>query len=247
MNLKEKIAKAFSAWDTNKSIWENLKNIGGIIKNAVVEWWETSPFKVLWDTKVWPMIEPFVKSLTDLKNRIVNAFKGWDSSKSIWDNLKNIASTIKDAIIEWWNDDKNPIKAVYNKYIAPIVGKIRDIVAPIIEKIKAIWNSLKNKLSKVYIHIPVWDKDIYPFAALVNEPFLRNGGESAADAKTRIDKENIDEKLKKIAALEKDIATDNYWGGDHEVKKQRDREKIAALRQEIDDYKKSSINSTEIV
>lgn len=128
MNLKEKITKAFSAWDTNKSIWENLKNIGGIIKDSLVEWWETSPFKVLWDTKVWPMIEPFVKSLTDLKNRIVNAFKGWDTNKSIWNNLKNIGGIIKNAVVEWWNDDKNPIKAVYNKYIAPIVEKIKGLI-----------------------------------------------------------------------------------------------------------------------
>lgn len=120
-NLKDKIVQAFSAWDTSKSIWENLKNIGGIIKDSVVEWWNESPFKKLWDETVWPMVKPFIESLTDLKNRIVNAFRGWDSNKSIWENLKNIASTIKTAIIEWWNDDKNPIKAVYNKYIAPIV------------------------------------------------------------------------------------------------------------------------------
>lgn len=120
-NLKDKIVQAFSAWDTSKSIWENLKNIGGIIKDSVIEWWNESPFKKLWDETVWPMVKPFIESLTDLKNKIVNAFRGWDSNKSIWDNLKNLASTIKTAIIEWWNDDKNPIKAVYNKYIAPIV------------------------------------------------------------------------------------------------------------------------------
>ena len=121
MNLKDKIVQAFSAWDTSKSIWENLKNIGGIIKDSVIEWWNESPFKKLWDETVWPMVKPFIESLTDLKNRIVNAFRGWDSNKSIWENLKNLASTIRTAIVEWWSDDKNPIKAVYNKYIAPIV------------------------------------------------------------------------------------------------------------------------------
>ena len=236
MNLYEKIKTAFSAWDTNKSIWENLKNISGIIKDSVMEWWENSPFKEFYDK----YLDPIVKSLGNLVNRIKtiwNNFK-WDENKSFLENLKGFASTIVQAVKDWWNDPENPIKATYNKYIKPIVDKISEKISPIIEKLKEIWNSLKIKLSKVYFHIPVWDKDIYPFAALVNEPFLRNGGESAADAKVRQDKEEIDDKLAKIAELKHSVANDRYvWSG--EKGRQKDREEIARLEKEVADYKKS--------
>lgn len=156
LNLKNKIVKAFSAWDTNKSIWDNLKNIGGIIKDSLVEWWETSPFKVLWDTKVWPMIEPFVKSLTDLKNRIVNAFKGWDSNKSFWENLKNVGSIVWDTIKDWWS------KSIFKEYWEKAKTLINDVMAPIrnwyetsalkewIDKIVGILSPISDMVMGIY-------------------------------------------------------------------------------------------------
>ena len=61
-NLIARVKQAFSAWDTSKSIWDNLKNIAGIIKQAVMEWWETSPFKKAYDSVVAPVIDS-VKNL----------------------------------------------------------------------------------------------------------------------------------------------------------------------------------------
>ena len=113
--LKDKIVKAFSAWDTNKSIWENLKNIGGIIKDSIVEWWENSPFKTLWDETVWPMLEPFITSLSELKDRIVKAFSAWNPEISIWENLKNIGGILIDSLTEWY--EKSPFKLVIDELV----------------------------------------------------------------------------------------------------------------------------------
>ena len=121
--LKNKIVQAFSAWDTNKSIWENLKNIGGIIKNAVAEWWEGSPFKQFWDNKVWPMLEPFITSLTELKDNIVQAFSAWDVNQSIWDNLKNIGGIIISSVSEWY--ENSPFKKVIDNYVVAPLKMLR--------------------------------------------------------------------------------------------------------------------------
>lgn len=85
--------------------------------------WE--PVKKMWDTKVWPMIEPFIKSLTQLKDNIVKAFSAWDTNKSIWENLKNIGSILRDTIVEWW--DNSPFKVFYETYLKPFVDSASEL------------------------------------------------------------------------------------------------------------------------
>ena len=138
--LKDKIVKAFSAWDTNKSIWENLKNIGGIIKDSIVEWWENSPFKTLWDETVWPMLEPFITSLSELKDRIVKAFSAWNPEISIWENLKNIGGILIDSLTEWY--EKSPFKLVIDELVN--IVKLY-VVAPL----KGIQRKLKSFVAKL--------------------------------------------------------------------------------------------------
>ena len=125
-NLKDTIVKAFSAWDPNISIWDNMKNMAGIIKNAVLDWWENSPFKILWDQTVWPMLEPFITSLTELKDRIVNAFKAWDTDKSIWENLKNLSSIIVSSVKEWY--ENSPFKKVIDNYVVAPLKQLKQKV-----------------------------------------------------------------------------------------------------------------------
>lgn len=115
-NLKDRIVKAFSAWDSNKSIWENLKNIGGIIKDAVIAWWNDSPFKEFYENN----LKPFIDSVKDLFGRLANLggfikqaiLDWWNGDSSLGDTLKNIGSTLVNAVKEWWNGD-NPIRIWY--------------------------------------------------------------------------------------------------------------------------------------
>lgn len=156
--LKDKIVKAFSAWDTNKSIWENLKNIGGIIKDAVIEWWDNSPFKTFYEQN----LKPFVESVKDLFSRLANLggfikdaiLDWWNGDSSLGDTLKNIGSTLVNAVKEWWNGD-NPIRKWYEANLKP--------------KIDAI----KQKLGSIEIKIPVIGT-IRPFGLLVGKPAFEN-------------------------------------------------------------------------
>lgn len=131
--LKDKIVKAFSAWDTNKSIWENLKNMTSIIKDAVVEWWDTSPFKTLWDQSVWPMIKMFIDELTKLKNTLLGVFKGWDTNKPFLENLVGLGTAIVSAMKKWWTESE--LKKLYDKHVQPLIDKalayLNDLLKPI--------------------------------------------------------------------------------------------------------------------
>ena len=161
--LKNKIMDIFKGWDSSKSILENLGDIGAKIKDAIASWWETSPFKKLYDDK----LKKFVDSIINLFNQIKDIFKGWDSSKSILENLGDIAGKIGEAISSWWNKDDNPFKVFYNDKIKPIIDKISEVVAPIVEKIKEVWKSLKEKLGNIE-----WDlfvAKIRPFGFLVGK------------------------------------------------------------------------------
>lgn len=131
-NLKDKIVKAFSSWDTNKSIWENLKNIGGILKNAVIEWWNNdNPFKKVYDEYVQPVIGDIVNFI----NTVKNAFAQWDTNKSIWENLKNIGGIILDSLSEWW--ENSAIKKIWDEKISPLIDQLKnylsDLLKPLIE------------------------------------------------------------------------------------------------------------------
>lgn len=106
-------------------IWDKLCEFGKWFYDNYIDKYLVQPFmkyvwnplKELWENKVWPMIEPFVKSLSELKDKIVQAFSAWDTNKSIWENLKNISGIIVDAVVEWW--DKSPFKEFYEKYLEP--------------------------------------------------------------------------------------------------------------------------------
>jgi len=66
----ERIKNAFAQWDTNKSIWENLKNIGGIIKDSIKEWWEKSSIKVAYDTYIKPIVDKIQSVVIDAINKL---------------------------------------------------------------------------------------------------------------------------------------------------------------------------------
>ena len=127
--LKDNIVKAFSAWDTNKSIWENLKNISGIIKDAVVSWWNDSPFKVFYEKH----IEPFVKSAADLFSRLKNLggfikqaiLDWWNGDSSLGDTLKNIGTTVWNTVKEWWNG------SVFKEYWDKLTSYLSDLLQPL--------------------------------------------------------------------------------------------------------------------
>lgn len=138
-NLKNRIVQAFSAWDTSKSIWENLKNIGSIVKNSVLEWWNESPFKAFYEQ----YLEPFVNSAKDLFNRLANLggfikdaiLDWWNGDSSLGDTLKNIGTTIMDTVKEWYAT--SPLKPVVDEIIralklyviAPLNGIKRKVAA----------------------------------------------------------------------------------------------------------------------
>lgn len=147
--LKDKIVKAFSAWDTNKSIWENLKNIAGIIKDAIMEWWETSPFKAAYDKFIKPVVESVSNLITRIKKIWAN-FK-WDENKSFIDNLRDITGIIKDAVMKWWTDDKNPIRKFYNEHIKPIIDTLSDFAKNVKDAVISWWEStsLYQEIQKI--------------------------------------------------------------------------------------------------
>lgn len=105
-------------WDENKSFFENLKCIASIVTDAVLDWWNSSPFKTFYET----YLEPFVNDIRAFVGRITQAFSEWDTNKSIWENLKNIGGIIRESIKEWWED--STIKKYYDKYIRPVVEKV---------------------------------------------------------------------------------------------------------------------------
>ena len=82
------------------------------------------PLKELWDTKIWPVIQPFVESIQNLVARIKNIWANfkWDENKSFFDNLKCLASIVKDAVLDWWNT--SPFKTFYETYLDPIIKSV---------------------------------------------------------------------------------------------------------------------------
>ena len=159
--LKDNIVKAFSAWDVNKSIWDNLKNIGGILKDVIVNWWDNSPFKTFYEQN----IKPFVVSAKDLFNRLENLggfikdaiVSWWNGDSSLGDTLKNIGSKVWDTIVEWWN------KSIFKKYWEKLKVYLDDLLKPLRDWWKESWlgktfqkgwESLKEKWDEFK---KVWD------------------------------------------------------------------------------------------
>lgn len=112
-------------WDENKSFFENLKCLGSVVIDAISDWWETSPFKVTFDTYVAPVIN----SINDLIDRIKSIWANfnWDESKSFLDNLTDFWDQCWSAIGEWW--ETSPIKTYWDM----LVNYVQDLLKPLRE------------------------------------------------------------------------------------------------------------------
>jgi len=152
----------------------------------------------------------------------------WDENKSFIDNLMSFWENVKAGIIEWWNG--SVIKTYWDKiadWFSDLWGKIKEKwnesafgkwINGVVQKI----GDLVKAAAKVYIHIPVWDKNIYPFAFLTGAPFLVDGsGDKNAEA---VEKEQ--ERNKRIEELKADLAKDNYWT---DRGKRKDQEELNRL------------------
>ena len=200
--LKDKIMKAFSAWDTNKSIWDNLKNMTSIIKDAVVEWWDTSPFKTLWDQSVWPMIKMFINELTKLKDTLLGVFKGWDTNKPFLENLVGLGTAIVSAVKQWWTESE--LKKLYDRHIQPLIDKalayLNDLLKPIRDwydqsALKEWINKLGNALNSIFRRIPSIDKFKQ---ALSNLPFVGKYFKSNVPSKEDDELQKFNQMMSKI-------------------------------------------------
>lgn len=127
--LKETITKAFSAWDIDKSIWENLKNIGGLIKDGVIDWWNNSPFKTFYEENLKPFVDSakeLFKNLKNLGGYIKQAILDWwNGDSSLGETFMNIGVKVVDTIKEWWN------KSVFKQYWSKITSFLDDITKPL--------------------------------------------------------------------------------------------------------------------
>ena len=99
------------------------------MKDAVLDWWETSPFKVFYET----YLEPIILSVQDLIARIQNIWANfkWDENLSFCENLMVFWNQVKAAIIEWWNG--SIIKTYWDK--------LTDWLSNVWQKVKDWWNS----------------------------------------------------------------------------------------------------------
>lgn len=172
MELVQKIKNIFGMWDGNKGFFENLKCMGTMLKDTIIEWWNESPFKVFYEER----IKPFVDSITQLKDTIVKAFSSWDPNISIWENLKNIGGIIKNSVVEWWNE--SPFKKAYDEHIAPLIEKLKnylgDLVKPIREWYEKSWlkkviDSISNAIKKVLNILNIKEKAKKAAKAAINK------------------------------------------------------------------------------
>lgn len=237
-NLKDKIVKAFSAWDTNKSIWENLKNISGIIIDSLKEWWKTSPLKAAYDKHIKPMVD----SVGELISRIKDIWKNfkWDEKKSFMENLSGLGKTVINEISEWWKKADNPIRKFYDKSIKPIFDAISDAIRPFIEKVKEIWNTLKMKMGNIVLKVPFFGF-IRPFGPMAGLPVKLSNTE--ADDYVKFSKpiaditeqdEDAAEKMQKIESR----MNGEYFRDDKDAQEwdhlRRERERLAKQKKKLE-------------
>ena len=204
MNLKNRLVAIWQKfqWDENKSFFENLKCLASIVKDAVLDWWNTSPFKTFYET----YLDPIIKSVHDLIQRIKNIWNNfnWDENKSFLENLKAFWDECWSAIKSWW--EGSTIKKYWDM--------LTDWLSNIWQKVKDWWNgtsigkwinslqqkieNLKQKLSKVFVHIPGWGggKNIYPFAPAVGKPFIIDAKDDKEAMAKKRDEEIADLKQK---------------------------------------------------
>lgn len=203
-NLKNRLVSIWQKfqWDENKSFFENLKCLASIVKDAVLDWWNTSPFKTFYET----YLDPIIKSVQDLIQRIKNIWNNfnWDENKSFLENLKAFWDECWSAIKSWW--EGSTIKKYWDM--------LTDWLSNIWQKVKDWWNgtsigkwinslqqkieNLKQKLSKVFVHIPGWGggKNIYPFAPAVGKPFIIDAKDDKEAMAKKRDEEIADLKQK---------------------------------------------------
>ena len=160
LQLKDTVFKIFNGWDTNKSIWENLKNMASLMKDAVVQWWDESPFKAFYEAN----LKPFVDSAKDLFKRLSNlggCIKGaimdwWNGDSSLSESITNIGATVWSTVTDWWegsafkeywgkmtnylNDMAKPIKDWYEQSsLKQWISKVADFGKAIVDGIKSWW------------------------------------------------------------------------------------------------------------
>ena len=215
-------------WDENKSFFENLKCLASIVKDAVLDWWNTSPFKTFYET----YLEPIVKSVQNLIERIKTIWKNfhWNENKSFFENLKCLASIIINAVKSWWNDPDNPIRKLYNEYIKPIVDKIADTISPVIEKISNKAKEILNKLGNAVWDVPVLPL-MRPFGFLVGKSILLSKEEK--ENKKLIESGDEQDIQEKINHYQREIDKGNIKGDgwDNEARLNELKNALAAKRQ----------------
>ena len=128
-NLKDRLVSIWRnfKWDESKSFFENLKCLASIVKDAVLDWWNSSPFKVFYEQHLEPIVNS-VKNLIERVKTIWNNFK-WDESASFAENLGSLAGVLVQGIKDWWNDPDNPIRATWDK----VVDWFKDMTKPIVD------------------------------------------------------------------------------------------------------------------
>ena len=161
-NLFDRIKSIWAnfKWDENKSFFDNLKCLASIVKDAVLDWWNTSPFKTFYET----YLDPIIKSVQDLIGRIKNIWANfkWDENKSFLDNLADFWNQCWSAIVEWWK--QSPIK----QYWDMLVDYVKDLLKPLkewydnsklkewIDKIGNWLNDLRVSISDIGLKVKNW-------------------------------------------------------------------------------------------
>ena len=80
-------------WDENKSFVDNLRALGGILKDGIVEWWKDpdNPIKGFYDEHIAPIIEKISEIVAPIIEKV----------KEVWNSIKEKAGnfTIKLPIV----------------------------------------------------------------------------------------------------------------------------------------------------
>ncbi len=118
-------------WNGDSSLGDTLKNIGSMVGGVIKDWWETSPFNAFYQKH----LKPFVDSAANLFKRLANLggfikqaiLDWWNGDSSLGDTLKNIGTTVWNAIKEWW--DTSIFKKYWEKakmYLSNLLQPLRD-------------------------------------------------------------------------------------------------------------------------
>lgn len=129
-NLGGAIKKAIlDWWNGDSSLMDTIKNIGGMLGNAISEWWSSSPFKLFYEKYLYP----FVASAGELFKRLKNLgefikqaiLDWWNGDSSLGDTLKNIGTTVWNTVKEWW------ARSIFKKYWDKAMVWLDDLLQPL--------------------------------------------------------------------------------------------------------------------